>query len=278
MPLAVLAQYPLSQALLMAGLNRYNLFSHVPMESILVNTSLHAGPLVRYIAAPVLKHLYAVLAGWLVNDLRNNVRARLGLPPMAASTRGMLSVQPGVPRSAFICGASWELVSTTRGAVKPGNSHSRYCWRVICNYTLHRTGTVQWVTATAHDGLHCQVQCACISQHQQPGCPAVQHLLQNCKRPLPANWHIVGPMGVDYSQPGSFPPSLGSKDAAVQKFLEEAQGRAAQVPHSVSHTSAVPNSLHLVTLASPADPASGSHSILVQLHPEVDGHGWPRPP
>lgn len=111
-PLAVVPQYPLSQSLLMAGLNHYNMPAHVPLESMMLNTSQHANSITRYVINPLLKRLYCWSARLLCGGQRNAVRKQLGMRPMAAGTGGLLSVQPGVPRTIYILGCSWELVST----------------------------------------------------------------------------------------------------------------------------------------------------------------------
>jgi hypothetical protein len=115
LPLAVLAQYPLSQSLLMAGLNSYNYPTNVPLESMPLNISAHAAnPLIRYVASPALKCLTSMVSDWAVKAARNRLRKQLGLPRMAQG--GFFALQDGVPRSLFICGASWELVSAQLAA------------------------------------------------------------------------------------------------------------------------------------------------------------------
>jgi hypothetical protein len=115
LPLAVLAQYPLSQSLMMAGLNSYNYPLNVPLESMPVNLSAHtSNPVLRYICSPTLKCLTAMAPDWVVKGPRNRLRARLNMPRMARG--GFFALQDGVPRSVFICGASWELVSTAAAA------------------------------------------------------------------------------------------------------------------------------------------------------------------
>uniref|UniRef100_A0A383VHY9 Glycosyltransferase n=1 Tax=Tetradesmus obliquus TaxID=3088 RepID=A0A383VHY9_TETOB len=169
LPLAVLAQYPLSQSLLMAGLNSYNYPSDVPLESMPLNFSAHtANPLLRYVVSPALKSLTALASDWVFKAARNRLRAQLGMPRMVRG--GVFALQEGVPRSLFICGASWEL---------------------------------------------------------------------NAKRPLPDNWQLVGPMGVDYSAPGSFPPQLGDKDAQAQQFLQDAQAAGENVIYVATGTMVV---------------------------------------
>lgn len=48
--------------------------------------------------------------------------------------------------------------------------------------------------------------------------------MQNARRKLPAGWHVVGPTGIDYSLPGSFPPPFPDSTEDCKQFLDAAQG------------------------------------------------------
>jgi hypothetical protein len=47
--------------------------------------------------------------------------------------------------------------------------------------------------------------------------------MQEVKRELPPNWHLVGPTGHDFSSP-DFPPPLA--DAKMLNFIEQAVGKS----------------------------------------------------
>lgn len=105
-PLVVVSQFPLSQALLMAGFNAYNLGANVPFESLFFNPC--ASGLSHTLGSPLLKRLYERATRAMTAAARNRVRAKLSLPPL----RGTVwePQQPAIPRVLFICGCSWALV------------------------------------------------------------------------------------------------------------------------------------------------------------------------
>lgn len=106
LPLVVVAPFPLSIALAMAGCSAYNLPSHVPLETP-TGTAPATG--IWWWLNPVLKRANMLLLGPVLSQSRTKVRALAGLPP--APTFDFLKPQPGVPRVLHLVGCSYELVS-----------------------------------------------------------------------------------------------------------------------------------------------------------------------
>lgn len=116
LPLVVVPQFPLSQALLMAGRNTFNLGADVPFESLIWNP--RAGGLCHTLAAPLLKRLYDHATHAMTAAARNRVRARLSLPPLQGGV--FEPQQPAVPRALFVCGCSWVLVRVHLAGTQAG--------------------------------------------------------------------------------------------------------------------------------------------------------------
>jgi hypothetical protein len=56
--------------------------------------------------------------------------------------------------------------------------------------------------------------------------------LQETKRELPANWHLTGAMGVDFSV--NYPPAL--EDGDIKNFLDEGESKLVGFIVKITHS------------------------------------------
>lgn len=111
---------------MLAGYPNYNFPTNVPLEVLEFNTHEDASPLIRSLLNPVTKRLFATVINNAFGASRRQVRKALGLPPLSNPDLrnedgtvsgvlnkwgGQLVVQPCVPRTIYLAGVTWEMVS-----------------------------------------------------------------------------------------------------------------------------------------------------------------------